>query len=58
MAAILQFQLRKSDIKREFAPDHSATIIIYNGVRIERLDDQQIAEARAQREINGSTRIA
>jgi hypothetical protein len=45
MAAILQFGQRKIPEKRSFAEGHSATILIYNGVRHERLDPEHIAQA-------------
>ena len=38
MAAILQFQLRSKAEKPELAPGHSATILMYTGVRFERID--------------------
>jgi hypothetical protein len=38
MAAILQFQNRNKVEQPNFAPGHTATILIYTGVRFERID--------------------
>jgi hypothetical protein len=42
MAAILQFQQRSKAEKPEFAPGHSATILMYTGVRFERIDFESL----------------
>jgi hypothetical protein len=38
MAAILQFQFRKKSEKPVFEAGHSALILMYTGVRFERID--------------------
>ncbi len=38
MAAILQFQNRNKAERPAFEPGHTATILIYTGVRFERID--------------------
>jgi hypothetical protein len=38
MAAILQFQKKQDGEKQAFTAGHSATILIYTGVRFERID--------------------
>ena len=38
MAAILQFQNRKKSERLTFAAGHSALILMYTGVRFERID--------------------
>lgn len=38
MAAILQFNKKQPGEKPDFAPGHSATILLYTGVRFERID--------------------
>ena len=38
MAAILQFQNRKKSDRPSFAAGHSALILMYTGVRFERID--------------------
>lgn len=38
MAAILQFQNQTKAEKPAFAPGHTATILLYTGVRFERID--------------------
>jgi hypothetical protein len=38
MATLLQFVKPSTSEKRVFAADHTATILIYNGVRFERLE--------------------
>jgi hypothetical protein len=44
MAVVLQFVKRSNSEKQSFASDHTAQILIYNGVRHERLEtDSDIA---------------
>jgi hypothetical protein len=38
MAAILQFHKKQPGENQDFAPGHSATILLYTGVRFERID--------------------
>jgi cytoplasmic iron level regulating protein YaaA (DUF328/UPF0246 family) len=38
MAAILQFQKRKKTDRPQFETGHSAVILMYTGVRFERID--------------------
>ena len=57
MAAILQFQKRSTFETPAFEPGHSATIIIFNGVRVERIDFEALRE-KSRMEMDGPTRIA
>jgi hypothetical protein len=57
MAAILQFQQRSTTEKPVFEPGHSATILIYNGVRVERIDFEALRE-QSRSVIDEPTRIA
>jgi hypothetical protein len=57
MAAILQFQQRSTSERPVFEPGHSATILIYNGVRIERIDFEALRDT-ARAVLGGPTRIA
>jgi hypothetical protein len=57
MAAILQFQQRSTTEKPVFEPGHTATILIYNGVRIERIDFEALKE-KSRIALEEPTRIA
>ena len=57
MAAILQFQKRSTSEMPTFEPGHTATILIYNGVRIERIDFEALRD-KARAGLEGPTRIA
>jgi hypothetical protein len=57
MAAILQFQQRSTTEKPVFEPGHTATILIYNGVRIERIDFEALRE-KSRIALEEPTRIA
>jgi hypothetical protein len=50
MAAILQFQHRKKSEPTSFDAGHSALILLYTGVRFERIDFEALrSEAHAER---------
>ncbi len=57
MAAILQFQQRSIIEKPALEPGHTATILIYNGVRVERIDFEAMRD-KARLAIDAPTRIA
>lgn len=57
MAAILQFQKRSTSERPVFELGHSATILIFNGVRIERIDFEAMRE-KARAAAEAPTRIA
>jgi hypothetical protein len=57
MAAILQFQQRSTTEKPVFESGHTATILIYNGVRVERIDFEALRE-KSRSAMDGPTRIA
>jgi hypothetical protein len=57
MAAILQFQQRSITEMPALEPGHTATILIYNGVRVERIDFEALRE-KARIERDTPTRIA
>ena len=57
MAAILQFQKRSTSEMPAFQPGHTATILIYNGVRIERIDFEALRD-KARAGLEAPTRIA
>jgi hypothetical protein len=44
MAAILQFQKQTKAERPVFEPGHSATILIYTGVRVERIDFEALRQ--------------
>jgi hypothetical protein len=44
MAAILQFEKPTKTERTAFEPGHSATILIYTGVRMERIDFEALRE--------------
>ncbi len=57
MAAILQFQKRSITEKSLWEPGHTATILIYNGVRVERIDFDDLRN-KADLALDSPARIA
>jgi hypothetical protein len=57
MAAILQFQKRSTIEKTLLEPGHSATILMYTGVRIERIDFEALRD-KVRSGLHESVRIA
>ncbi len=57
MAAILQFQNRNKAEKPTLAPGHTATILLYTGVRFERIDFDAL-KSQTQVHLAEPTRLA
>jgi cytoplasmic iron level regulating protein YaaA (DUF328/UPF0246 family) len=57
MAAILQFQHRDKTEKPHFEPGHSATILMYTGVRFERIDFEALRDT-TRHNLESPVRIA
>lgn len=58
MAAILQFQNRNKAEKPVLAPGHTATILLYTGVRFERIDFEALKSSEAEQVHIEPARIA
>lgn len=58
MAAILQFQNSNKSEKLVFAPGHTATILLYTGVRFERIDFEALKTQTTEHQLVEPTRIA
>jgi cytoplasmic iron level regulating protein YaaA (DUF328/UPF0246 family) len=58
MAAILQFQHSNKADKPDFAPGHTATILLYTGVRFERIDFEALKAQSTQQHLAEPVRLA
>jgi cytoplasmic iron level regulating protein YaaA (DUF328/UPF0246 family) len=58
MAAILQFQNRNKAEKPALAPGHTATILLYTGVRFERIDFDALKNNQVEQLHTEPARIA
>jgi hypothetical protein len=58
MAAILQFQNRDKAERPPLAPGHSAQILMYTGVRFERIDFDALKNNITEQHLSELTRLA